>query len=211
MNSVAFAGTHNDFDALVIYTHRDGKETKAHKDAENRSKNIYRVALAENTPQDSNWFLVKNDCPTLNCEPRQTSRVAYDDQKYVIEPLNAKEYTGEQRALPDPLKYTSDSWLVKLGYAFSPKHYISGVYEHSKQQYDTRDMTYAAYWQPSDLRMNSGNWYSMNNARGLYRNNVLDGVATDFFTEEGVKSSYGLRWAKARFIDEWHTRHRIGA
>ena len=210
MNSAAFAGTHNDFDALVIYTHRDGKETKAHKDAENRSKNIYRVALAENTPQDSNWFLVKNDCPTLNCEPRQTSRVAYDDQKYVIEPLNAKEYTGEQRALPDPLKYTSDSWLVKLGYAFSPKHYISGVYEHSKQQYDTRDMTYAAYWQPSDLRMNSGNWYSMNNARGLYHNNVLDGVATDFFTEEGVKSSYGLRWAKARFIDEWHTRHRIG-
>ncbi|MFK5289117.1 lactoferrin/transferrin family TonB-dependent receptor, partial [Glaesserella parasuis] len=115
LNSLAFAGTHNGFDALVIYTHRDGKETKAHKDAESRSKRIQRAALADNNPQDSNWFIVKNDCPSLNCEPRQQAKVSYDGQKYLTEQLSAKEYTGEERALPDPVKYKSDSWLVKLG------------------------------------------------------------------------------------------------
>ncbi|RTL79121.1 lactoferrin/transferrin family TonB-dependent receptor, partial [Escherichia coli] len=124
--------------------------------------------------------------------------------------LSAKEYTGEERALPDPVKYKSDSWLVKLGYSLSPKHYVAGVYEHSKQRYDTRDMTYPAYWQLSDLK-NGDKWYPMNNAKGLYRDNALDGVAIDYFTEDGVKSSKGLRWAKARFIDEWHTRDRLGA
>lgn len=210
LNSLAFAGTHNGFDALVIYTHRDGKETKAHKDAESRSKSIQRVDLADNNPQGSNWFKVKNDCPSLNCEPRQQVGVSYDGQKYITEQLSAKEYTGEERALPDPVKYKSDSWLVKLGYSLSPKHYVAGVYEHSKQRYDTRDMTYPAYWQLSDLK-NGDKWYPMNNAKGLYRDNALDGVAIDYFTEDGVKSSKGLRWAKARFIDEWHTRDRLGA
>lgn len=243
LNSLAFAGSHNGFDALVIYTHRDGKETKAHKDVESRSQSITRVGVETNELDTSNryttttnnqhtygWFLIKDECPTLDCTPKQMARVtkdtpsfrsypeytpeekqAYENQKHITERLNAQDYTGEYRALPDPLKYKSDSWLVKLGYTFSPKHYVAGIYEHSKQRYDTRDMTYTAYWQPSDLLRTGRNWYPMNNAKGLYRDNALDGVAIDYFTEDGVKSSKGLRWAKARFIDEWHTRDRLGA
>ncbi|AUI66163.1 MULTISPECIES: lactoferrin/transferrin family TonB-dependent receptor [Glaesserella] len=242
LNSVAFAGTHNGFDALVIYTHRNGKEIQAHKDVEGRGQNITRVGVETNTLDVSNryttstnnqqtygWFLLKDQCPTLDCSPKQMARAtkdspsfrtypeytveekqAYENQKHITERLNAKDYTGEYRALPDPLKYKSDAWLVKLGYAFSPKHYVSGIYEHSKQRYDTRDMTYTSYWQPSDLRKAGGDWYPMNNAKGLYHTNAFDGVAIDYFTEEGVKSSKGLRWAKARFIDEWHTRDRLG-
>ncbi|VEI44625.1 truncated transferrin-binding protein 1 [Actinobacillus equuli] len=40
---------------------------------------------------------------------------------------NAKDYTGDGRIPPNPMKYQSGSWLFKLAYHFSPKHSVNTV------------------------------------------------------------------------------------
>ena len=150
-NSLAFAAEHNGFDALVVYTHRKGKELQVHKDAGSRSQTIQRVSGYLNEYQLSHtlderakydWFLIESECKTLDCQPKPGVRMtresyptrrevpalsAAEEKNYLaiahpIETVSGNEYTGEGRVKPNPMDYKTDSWLVRLGYQFTPRH-----------------------------------------------------------------------------------------
>lgn len=233
-NSLAFATEHNGFDALVVYTHRKGKELQVHKDAGSRSQTIQRVSGYLNEYQLSHipderakydWFLIENECKTLDCQPKPSARMTREtyptrrevpaltpneEKNYLamahpIETVSGNEYTGEGRVKPNPMDYKTDSWLVRLGYQFTPRHYLGGIFEHTKQQYDIQDMTIPKYFTNADIHRN----LSPNPNTGIYEgNNILDGLA--FRKEYFRPLAVGLRWSRTQFVDEEHTKTRSG-
>ncbi|MGX2975336.1 lactoferrin/transferrin family TonB-dependent receptor [Ursidibacter arcticus] len=233
-NSFAFATEYNGFDALVIYTHRKGKELQVHKDAGNRPHTIQRVSSylneyeLSNTPDEKakyGWFLIDSECPTLNCTPKpkvKLTRGSYpirrevpplsenEEKNYLAtvhptEQVSANEYTGNGRIKPNPMDYKTDSWLARIGYQFTPKHYIGGILEHTKQRYDIQDMSVPKYFVNEEWLKNT----IPNPNEGIYEGlNFLDGAS--FRKDPSKPLAQGLRWSRAKFVDERHSKHRIG-
>lgn len=231
LQSIAAAGEANGFEALVIATHRNGKETKVHSEANKLHHNIQRITgfenrydlypgSAQNAPGGS-FFIVEDTCPTLDCTPRASVKLNRDnfpfrkapeytseERKqieqipYRTEQLSAKEYTGKERIAPNPLDYKSNSVFVKLGYHFNSSHYLGAVLEDTKQRYDIRDMQTPAYYTKDDVNIKLDNLWSKN---PVYEgNNILDGLVFD------RSIPYGLRYSRVKFFDEHHHKRRLG-
>lgn len=231
LQSIAAAGEANGFEALVIATHRNGKETKVHSEANKLHHNIQRITgfenrydlypgSAQNAPGGS-FFIVEDACPTLDCTPRASVKLNRDnfpfrkapeytseERKqieqipYRTEQLSAKEYTGKERIAPNPLDYKSNSVFVKLGYHFNSSHYLGAVLEDTKQRYDIRDMQTPAYYTKDDVNIKLDNLWSKN---PVYEgNNILDGLVFD------RSIPYGLRYSRVKFFDEHHHKRRLG-
>ncbi|MEG9532136.1 lactoferrin/transferrin family TonB-dependent receptor [Mannheimia indoligenes] len=231
LQSIAAAGEANGFEALVIATHRNGKETKVHSEANKLHHNIQRITgfenrydlypgSAQNAPGGS-FFIVEDACPTLDCTPRASVKLNRDnfpfrkapeytseERKqieqipYRTEQLSAKEYTGKERIAPNPLDYKSNSVFVKLGYHFNSSHYLGAVLEDTKQRYDIRDMQTPSYYTKDDVNIKLDNLWSKN---PVYEgNNILDGLVFD------RSIPYGLRYSRVKFFDEHHHKRRLG-
>ncbi|MEG9545460.1 lactoferrin/transferrin family TonB-dependent receptor [Mannheimia sp. HC-2023] len=231
LQSIAAAGEANGFEALVIATHRNGKETKVHSEANKLHHNIQRITgfenrydlypgSAQNAPGGS-FFIVEDTCPTLDCTPRASVKLNRDnfpfrkapeytseERKqieqipYRTEQLSAKEYTGKERIAPNPLDYKSNSVFVKLGYHFNSSHYLGAVLEDTKQRYDIRDMQTPSYYTKDDVNIKLDNLWSKN---PVYEgNNILDGLVFD------RSIPYGLRYSRVKFFDEHHHKRRLG-
>lgn len=193
--------------------------------------------------RNSTYFILADECAdpvklTGCAEPRATAQVTNDKlttgsllpseltdkqkelfakTRSVTERVSPKEYTGEGRVLPDPLQYRTGSWLLRGGYSFSPKHSINAVFEHTKQRYDTRDMTVPAYY-PYD--MDRKGW---DKAFGVYDKgqNILDSLYLVKFKDEEstdggiskapeIDNAVGLKWTRAEYTDERHKKQRWG-
>ncbi|WP_115586499.1 lactoferrin/transferrin family TonB-dependent receptor [Actinobacillus lignieresii] len=231
LQSIAAAGEANGFEALVIATHRHGKETKIHSAANKVHHNIQRITgfenrydlypgSAQNAPGGL-FFIVEDVCPTLDCTPRADVKLNRDNfplrkaPEYTLEErkqleqipyrtkqLSAKEYTGKERIAPNPLDYKSNSVFVKLGYHFNSSHYLGAVLEDTKQRYDMRDMQVPAYYTKEDINIRVDNLWKLNS---VYEgNNILDGLVLD------RTIPYGLRYSHVKFFDEHHHKRRLG-
>ena len=226
--SFALAGRANGFDGLAIFTHRKGKETEAHRAAGDYTHTFTRLSgyadeydMRNGTTANQRtlgWFLIRDECPSLNCAPKADARVTRDEpitlrtkppltpeelanrmqSVHRQEQVSAKDYTGKDRILPNPMDYQTQSWFFKGGYHFSPEHYLGGVYEHTKQRYDIRDMSVPAYYEPAEDRQANIKSYP-------YRHHVLEGLAFNWSDAQP-----GLNWTRTRFFDERHRKTRKG-
>ncbi|MCF7528776.1 lactoferrin/transferrin family TonB-dependent receptor [Neisseria lisongii] len=124
------------------------------------------------------------------------------------ETLSANQYTGSNRIRPNPMEYQTDSWLTRLGYRFSPNHYLGWLNENTTQHYDSRDMYHEAYYLPPEETLKGGDqppktdeyvkpYPHAGNNKGVWYNTPAEGFA-------------GLQWAKARFLEEKHRKNRNG-
>ncbi|MGC7559486.1 lactoferrin/transferrin family TonB-dependent receptor [Pasteurella sp. PK-2025] len=226
-HSIGFAARQNHFEGLVQYTHKKGEETHVHKDAINTTnyrvtrlgvyENIYDFR-AEPNKKSAEWFVIKGACGDVQCAPRAyvhvtDSHFRYGDSRttpftpeeqaeiakipHLKETLSAREYTGDDRVMPDPMDYKTESWLAKLGYHFDDRHYLGTVLEHTTQKYDIRDMGVKAYYSGSEKTR-------FINSQGVYGPNqsLLDGAS--------INRQIGLRWSRTRFHDEAHSKKRQG-
>ncbi|QLB12119.1 hemoglobin/transferrin/lactoferrin receptor protein [Bisgaardia hudsonensis] len=218
-NSIALAGQKNGFEALIQYTDKKGKSTKIHKDAINTiNYEIGRLGYHFNESEGSDgygsWFILKNDCPNdwSACAPQPEVKTTKDD--LIVEKIKAEDYTGNERVIPDPMRYKTGSLLTKLGYHFDEKNYLGFVYEETKQRYDIRDMTTKAYYDLSEIK---------DFERGVHKysknGNPLDGLYIQLNeslnreqenSNDDFKKGIGLRWARAQFFDENHKKLRTG-
>lgn len=62
------------------------------------------------------------------------------------ETLSATKISGPDRKAPNPMRYGSDSWLVRAGYRLAPAHHAGFIGERTQQRYDIRDMFGRNYW-----------------------------------------------------------------
>ncbi|SAY51192.1 transferrin-binding protein A [Neisseria weaveri] len=126
-------------------------------------------------------------------------------RKYLTtETIPAAQYTGNKRALPNPMDYGSRSWLVRGGYRFTPRHYLGGIFENTRQRYDIRDMAFEQYWNPK-TRIASGK------SQGVYRfgENIDNGQTI----QRGLTDQWsyiGLGYSRLRYFDEHHRKTRNG-
>lgn len=223
-------------EGLLQYTRRSGNEISIHRDAANKQYVIYRPDAYEAkydlryepNLEAHNWFRF-SDCNTNDClkhwaDITQWQLPTYDSrtepytekeeaQRNVLvhrkEILSAKEYTGSERILPNPMKYQSGSWLARLGYQIAPAHYIGWLMERTQQNYDSRDMRYSAYYPiintnfdtygrlPILDKYNDPKYKSLNNSNRIWRNHPREGFAY-------------LQWTRARFLEEKHSKLRNG-
>ncbi|MFC0309867.1 TonB-dependent hemoglobin/transferrin/lactoferrin family receptor [Gallibacterium trehalosifermentans] len=116
--SLAVAGRHNGIEGFLQYTKRKGHEVRSHND-------LYKSGGGE----------IRYYSPAANATLINTH-------------LNAKEISGEGRKVPNPLEYTSDSFLSKVGYHFNSSHYAGLVIDYTTQTYALRDMFLPNYWHP---------------------------------------------------------------
>ena len=178
------------------------------------------------TLRTNGWFVLKEECPTLtNCvpkpqaeetrlvnarhDPRTTpaytpkEQADYDSMVHSTETVNAEDYTGADRILPNPMDYQSKSWLLKGGYHFTDNHYMGVVIEDTKQEYDVQDKTKASYLTLKDLEdIKKGG----SSAAGLYTgNNIHEGIVipTLPFTKP-------LAYTRGAYYDEHHDKTRAG-
>lgn len=232
LQSIAAAGEAGGFEALVIATHRHGKETKIHSEANKLKHNIRRITGFENrydlypdstqNAPGGSFFIVEDTCPTLDCTPRARPKLNRDnfpvrtfpeytpeERKqleqipYRTEQLSAQEYTGKDRIAPNPLDYKSNSVFMKFGYHFNSSHYLGAILEDTKQRYDIRDMQTPAYYTKDDINIRVDN-LSRKNSSVYEGDNILDGLVFD------RRIPYGLRYSHVKFFDERHHKRRLG-
>lgn len=202
-NSLALAGRSGGLEGLLIYTDRRGHEIKGHKNAGKRMQSYERYAPAA---AEGGFFILSDECKDgydackAQAKPGATSTA-------VTETVDAEHYTGPQRLLADPMDYGSQSWLFRPGFHFDSRHYFGGIVEHTKQQFDLRDMSVPAYIPTSEkgkrklLAYNSGGAYSGSNlAERLF---AIGDLGED-------KGGYGLNYATSVFHKEHHTKSRYG-
>ncbi|MCP2040650.1 hemoglobin/transferrin/lactoferrin receptor protein [Neisseria sp. HSC-16F19] len=170
----------------------------------------------------TSWFLLREECPTLSladCTPKAFSNTTQDNPPSIRTnpPLTAeesaqyaqmqhqriqaaaKDYTGPNRIMPNPMDYQTQSWFLKGGYRFSPSHFLGGVFEHTRQQYDIQDMTVPAYYTPEErTRIRSSGLYGGQN------------LAEYTYRQLGEGYGPGLNWTRSRFFDEQHKKQRFG-
>lgn len=123
LNSLAIAAENERFDALLIHTHRKGKEYQANiKNAPGRT-----FLLRERVPNINDPYKVN---PSLAEDPPD-----YKDTKIYLSP---EEIVGENRLLPDPMKTQSESTLFKVGgkLGSEKEHYLGIVGEVEKKTFD---------------------------------------------------------------------------
>lgn len=210
MESLSFAGRSGGLEGLIQYTHRQGKETDIHKDATNITQSFFRVVPDDfnlDKKASHNWFVLKENCPTgkgdsAGCVPRPTSQGA----KVIKDSTKAQDYTGDGRIAPDPMKYRSGSWLVKLGYQFSPNHSVNTVFEHTKQRYSIQDMTVPKY---GSLLYNGKGQLDKKKTEVEY--SLFGRSYYDKDPSEAIGyGDWSTFWSKSSFYDEWHTKRRLG-
>lgn len=209
LHSVGAAIKHQQFDALVQYTDRKKQTIKPHKDI---FQTEYRVWRWAGTPADfdnqlispdddpKRQFIIADECTGYNPDDVNTA-IACAKPKLVLRPtletVNANEYTGDQRVLPDPMDYRSKSILAKVGLAANANHRLEGVYENTTQHYDSRDMTKTAYHLSPER--GQGN---LAQSPLVYRGKQYsEGIYTD--------AQVGL-WTQTQFFDETHQKDRKG-
>lgn len=238
-NTVALATKTDKLDILAQFTHRTGKETKAHKAAEDIPQVITRLGAfvtpyelrpfphgqSQSTEVYKNygWFVLKEECPTLqNCTPKPAAertvdarhaprlepaytakeQADYDAMLHPTEKVSAKDYTGKDRVLPDPMDYQSKSWLLKGGYHFTDSHYLGAVFENTQQQYDIQDKTMPAYITLEDLKRFKG----LSPTKGIYTgSNINEGISLS--SHPYIKT---LGYAAGLYYDEKHDKLRSG-
>ncbi|STY99596.1 Transferrin-binding protein 1 precursor [Moraxella lacunata] len=91
---------------------------------------------------------------TMRTDPPYTpaEQESYDKMKHITETVSASDYTGANRIMANPMDYESKSYLAKVGYRFDDTHYVGGVFENTKQEYDIQDMGQEAYITPAFLK-----------------------------------------------------------
>ncbi|MDO5069271.1 MAG: lactoferrin/transferrin family TonB-dependent receptor [Neisseria zoodegmatis] len=204
--SVAAAGHLNGFEGLAIFTLRKGKETQVHKDAgEHRQEILRQVVQTEESNTGRGWFVLEGECADKsNCDKTRIKASGHADavEKMLIP---SSEYTGSKRIQANPMDYQSNSWFLKGGYHFSPEHYLGGVLEDTRQQYDIRDMTFEQYW-PSDKKIL--NRIDITKTKGIYPygGNALSGLVVS----EAEDRAAGLNYSRLRYFDEQHKKTRKG-
>ncbi|AKG09417.1 hypothetical protein AAX05_03665 [Moraxella bovoculi] len=189
---------------LVQYTERTKSEVQPHKDILKTEHGIWRWGSNSedfangNIAFDKYRFVLVDECPTYDTDMSGCHVKQKVLSKPVFEKMSAKDYTGKDRVLGDPMAYDSVSYLVKMGHNLGPKHCIEGVYEHTEQNYNTQDMTKTAY----HLIETTGVGV-LGNSRNIYRGNNYHEA---FYTPANI-AGY---WTQARFIDEKHDKNRVG-
>ena len=232
------AFSYRGFEGLLQYTRRQGNETDIHKDAGNTAQSFYKQDAYEDKYDlryepgrlTDNMFRFENEPDIIRHKSSPTRADLWqpnsrtqpftpeeEDQRsramrHQKETVSAKQYTGENRIRPNPMDYRSGSWLARLGYHISPQHHIGWLTEHTKQNYDSRDMRYTAYHTPfgnPSLELNQLGkppvleqygrppYNEANNSNGIWRNDPREGYAN-------------LLWTRARFLEEQHSRLRNG-
>lgn len=194
MQSLAGAFKTGSFDNLLIYTHKEGQETKGHKALESYQHSYQpltgyfdRYALTGQPDERGyTYYLIKDDCPTLDCPalPRaninreriitRTSPALTADEKaqtqamaYQTHTISTKDYTGVDRIHANPMDYKSQSIFYKAGYDLSDRHRVGAVLEHTKQRYNIQDMTLPAYYTKDSIGKQSLTQGSINAETGL--------------------------------------------
>lgn len=121
--SGALAARANGFEGFIQYTERQGNEVRSHRD-------LYKGGA-------------------------MISHYSLDDSLTTLRTIDsyfaAKDLSGPARKIPNPLDYTSQSWLSKLGYHFTPQHYLGLVAEQTRHQYDLREMFLPNYYAGSSV------------------------------------------------------------
>ncbi|WP_432481235.1 lactoferrin/transferrin family TonB-dependent receptor [Moraxella sp. ZY200743] len=209
MHSVGAAFRSDKVDALVQYTDRTKDSVQPHKDI---LKTRYRVWRWASTPEDFKnggiefdkyKFVIAEECADYQnnidgCQAKPTV-----SSKPVSEDMSAKNYTGKSRVMGDPMDYESGSYLAKFGYNITDGQRLEAIYENTKQQYDTRDMTKEAYHLVDHPNLKGGPLNASANSKKVYTGqNYHEGfVKADFI---------GAQYAQARFINERHNKTRWG-
>lgn len=175
--------------------------------------------------RNRNYFLIEDNCPNKDCTGQTPSaqvlpnlkherflsetklaaltdeeRQQYEKMNYQDVTVSAKDYTGKDGITPNPMDYESNSLFLKGIYQFTPEHRIEAVAEHTKQQYDIRDMTEPAYFTVDDININSS-------VSGLYEPNAP--ILTGLVHNNGLLP-YSYAYTKARYYDEHHKKTRFG-
>lgn len=209
MHSVGAAFRHKNADVFVQYTDRTKQTVKPHRDAYQTEYQVWRwggvqadfdnqTVTASDDPRRQ--FVIIDECPAYDASDA-SSVLSCAKPKLVIKPvletINAENYTGNQRVLPDPMDYRSKSLLAKIGYNPTQSQRVELLAEKTTQTYDSRDMTKTAY----HLTPARGQG---NLARSplVYRGqNYTEGYITD--------GKIGL-WTQAQFFDEKHDKDHYG-
>lgn len=112
-------------EGLLQYTQRRGHEINSHKGINAHGVDETYDQYTPTQPGDYDFLH------------------GYDVQRGVVRHVPAKEVTGKQRMLADPMDFESQSWLGKAGRYFgeNDEHYSGAVFEHTDQQYNSRDMS----------------------------------------------------------------------
>ncbi|MDO4442094.1 MAG: lactoferrin/transferrin family TonB-dependent receptor, partial [Moraxella sp.] len=239
--SIAGAFKAGDFDNLLIYTHKEGKETKGHKAIDGHLHTYQplegyfdRYDLRRPDTYGRSYYLVKEDCPTLDCTPlpfasvnsdvmpiRPTPALSEKEQaqadkiRYPTRTASTKDYTGIDRVHANPMDYQSQSLFYKAGYDINNAHRIGAVLEHTKQHYNIQDMTLPAYYTKADVGKNTLAQGGVNAETGLAVGNsgiadVADNPLSGLVFSQGNSGRYGARYSRTRFFDEEHLKKRMG-
>lgn len=230
LHSVEMAFRTGGLEALTIYTKRNGQETKVHPEAPTQTQTIKRLSGYANiydirpskSPEAyaSDWFIIQDECPTLNCKPKAGVLATTDNPSslrtnppltdkelaqhqqsiHPSETMTAVQYTGDKRIMPNPMDYQSQSWFFKGGYRFSPKHYVGAVFEDTAQQYNIQDMRTPAYYLPEENK--AGNKL---NKSAYAKDQLLNGIRLNL-----ANLPAGLNWTRTQFFDEKHHKQRLG-
>ncbi|WP_323841025.1 MULTISPECIES: lactoferrin/transferrin family TonB-dependent receptor [unclassified Moraxella] len=231
--SIAGAFQADKFDSILIYTHREGKQTLSHSDIDAKQHsyqplvgyfNRYDLISSQPNTYSNAYYLVKNDCPTLDCLPLpsaevnrstlsvRTTPILTDEEQaqadrtlYPTKTASTKEYTGRDRVHANPMDYKSKSIFYKAGYSIDDAHRLWTVIEHTKQYYNIQDMTLPAYYTKDSHGVKS---LTLGGNLGIPDdiNNPLSGLVFD----AGNTGKYGARYSNTRFFDEVHQKNRFG-
>lgn len=190
-HSLAMAGKTEKVEGVAIYTYRDGSETQVHKDA---LKGLHHYNRLVATPAEQNsYFVLQDECSDYEqCKNNAKMPAIISSQQ---ETANASDYTGANRIKPNPMQYQSGSWFLRGGYHFSESHYLGGIFEHTKQKFDIRDMTMPAYLSTNVARSDDNAPFYHGNNYGEYQH-----------TGDGR----GINYASGLFFDEHHQKQRLG-
>ena len=158
-----------------------------------------------------NWFILQNECPTRDCTPKMRTdppytpaeQESYDKMKHITETVSASDYTGANRIMANPMDYESKSYLAKVGYRFDDTHYVGGVFENTKQEYDIQDMGQEAYITPAFLKKYMSGTPAI---RGVYYgDNLLSGLVVPI-----APHNLSLGYTRGFYFDEHHDKNRHG-
>lgn len=241
--SIAGAFKTDRFDNVLIYTHKQGKETKAHRAVDDHQHsyqplegffNQYDLNARTPNTRSRAYYVVAEDCPSLDCTPLPFARINSDvlpirtspdltveeqaqaDQvRYPTRTANTKDYTGIDRVHANPMDYQSQSIFYKAGYRLNDHHRVGMVLEQTKQRYDIQDMTLPKYYTKSDLGRNTLDQGSIDADTGLASGNsgiadVAGNPLSASVFDGGNNGKYGARYSRTRFFDEAHQKRRLG-
>lgn len=144
VNRLAIAGRTGWLEGLVQYTHRIGHEIQSHSNV---------------SPQKLTFYYDQGNSIVSGGENRQQ----------FTKEFSADNVWGPTREKANPMDYESKSWFIKSGLRPDSKHYVGVIFEHTKQNYQTLDMTYPLYFtsenfnlhDPADYKWLS-TWYQDN-------------------------------------------------